>query len=352
VKRLALVLVGALAGCASESPELFQTPWPGRTEIPETPAGQDLAPSEVAIPTRAPSVATAVEPSLPAATAPAPEVAWTSPAPGASGVASREPIQIKFTEAMDAASTEQAFVAVGFTPKALVWRDGLTLLEINAEFEYADGTSGASPIEYAWALGPGARDRYGTPLAPQTAQFSTLRRFVEVLTPDTQAGLTGCEGALEEPADTRCKDVDQIWVGDTPFSTAENQQRYRGFLTYSLASIPDDAVVEAALLTVAPARVRGDQRAMGELHVERAQFDGLDAAAFEANPGATFAVIHPEDEAVSSDTVLWAVRDDHRDTGICQFRISFPQQTDRDDEADLTLFERTAQTLEVTYVAR
>lgn len=310
----------------------------------------------------------------------APHVLWTSPSDGESGVAAGAEIVIQFSEAMATAAVEAALTSNLPDEFSIRWDAGgsqLRLLPL-APLPYADGASQSKALTFTVAISEGATDQARNTLGGAEFSFSTMQRFQLELAPLEDVALSGGlasldfgesesdESELEDPTEDEwvdegppfasseeaCSRGTAFCVGDSLRSQNRSVQR-KVFLTFSLASLPDSVQVESAQLLVKSRQLLGDpfgEQGLGNLHIERTHFSQLGAAPFFADPDATVAVLSAGETEVQSDNISWVV-DEARERGLTQYRLTFPQQTNRDDIADLVVFERERQTLYVTYLA-
>lgn len=116
-----------------------------------------------------------------------PTIVSVSPANGATGVVANENIVITFSEPMDRSSTQDAFQSTDILPStvAYFWNQAGTVLTINpaSDFEYASGTDpGATARAYAVAITTTAEDESGNRLADDFEwSFRTMRRITQTI---------------------------------------------------------------------------------------------------------------------------------------------------------------------------
>ncbi|GHF54336.1 hypothetical protein HNQ07_003590 [Deinococcus metalli] len=123
----------------------------------------------------------------------APELLAISPADGAVGVHNDTNIELSFSQSMNRASVEAAYVSFSEGLRreqvTFVWNANSTKVTIDpkTDLKYADGT--AAPITYAFLVGASAAGQSGKTLNETEASFKTARRFTATL--GSQAALDG-----------------------------------------------------------------------------------------------------------------------------------------------------------------
>jgi len=119
---------------------------------------------------------------------------------------------------------------------------------------------------------------------------------------------------------------------------------YRGFLSFDLAGIPDEAVVTQAELRIFQPEVVGDPYGkLGQLVLKHVDYgSSLDADDFDAAELGSLPVsgpIPPGEWYASSDLVPWIAQDLAASRTRTQIRLQFSSETDGDTEADYARFE-------------
>ncbi|GGO19839.1 Ig-like domain-containing protein [Deinococcus humi] len=123
----------------------------------------------------------------------APELLAVSPANGAVGVRKDTNIELSFSQPMNRASVEAAYVSFSDGLRrdevTFVWNANGTKVTVDpkGDLSYADGT--AAPMTYSFLVGPSAASLSGGTLPESTVSFKTARLFKTVL--GSQAGLDG-----------------------------------------------------------------------------------------------------------------------------------------------------------------
>jgi hypothetical protein len=298
--------------------------------------------------------------SAPPGTAPLPgqsSVIWSSPADGEGGVRDDREVALQFSEAMNIPSVEAALSSTLPGRLTLSWEGGGSLLRVKAgeRLAYAEGPA-AAPLAFQINIAAGARALSGAPLAPSSVTFRTLRRIELLLEPSDDPELTGVAlSAPEAPPDagaaTPCLSADSLCAGDLPTSTGDWIQ-VKSFLSFDLEPLPRDAQLERARLRLVVDDVVGNPfgaRGLGSLHAERSWFSQIDPEAFRADPDATLAVFANGATQVESGDITWVIQE-ARERGLTQYRLTFPQTTNRDQASDLALFVPRRQRLELSYL--
>ncbi|MEY2935031.1 MAG: hypothetical protein RL033_5780, partial [Pseudomonadota bacterium] len=196
----------------------------------------------------------------------------------------------------------------------------------------------------------------GVPLAPSTLTFRTLRRIQLLLEPSDDRELTGVAlSAPAAPADAGaaapCLDPDSLCAGDLPSGSGDSIQ-VKSFLSFDLSPLPRSAQLESARLRLVLDEVVGNpfgSRGLGSLHAERSWFSQIDPDAFRADPDATLAVFSSGATEAESGDITWVIQE-ARERGVTQYRLTFPQTTNRDDASDLAVFLPRRQRLELSYL--
>lgn len=318
---------------------------------PEPPMDSLAAPLQ---PTSSSNTAPALAAPLPGQSA----VLWSSPAPGEAGVRDDREVVLQFSEAMNIPTVEAALQSTLPGRLLLSWEGGGSLLRLKASerMAYAEGPD-APPLEFQVSLGAGARALSGAPLAPASVTFHTLRRIELLLEPSDDPALTGvASSAAEAPPDAGaaappCLSTDSLCAGDLPTGSGDWIQ-VKSFLSFELAALPRDAQLERARLRLVVAELVGDpfgRRGLGSLHAERTWFSQINPEAFGADPDATLAVFANGATQTESGDITWVIQE-ARERGVTQYRLTFPQSTNRDEASDLAVFEPRRQRLELSYL--
>lgn len=327
-----------LASPGSTEPTEVADGVPTTTNGDDTPAGADTD-SDLAGP--APD-ADDVPPSLRA----------TSPTDGEVGVTSNTEIVLRFSESMDPSTTRAALrSSAGPVAATEAWHDGARELRLEPARPLAYAASDAPALTYVVDIAEGARDAAGNALPAQAFSFQTLRTVTQTLLPVESSELTGSFRGDGGAATESCAGV--ICVGDDVFSAEpESSAQYRGFLSFDLTELPAQLVeIVSARMRLEATSVQGDPfGVLGELRLERAAFDAVGPAAFEATPQATFAAMTDPELGATGEHILWAVTADLESDVLHQYRLNFDRGSNRDGASDLAIFAPEEQRLEITYL--
>lgn len=340
-------------------PDSAEPPGGSPTQIP---SGPDVAPPLGSGAQGEEDIATSnedIEPSAP------PEVLWTEPGDGERGVRADTDIAIQFSKSMDAASVERALRASIDAELHLSWEGAGSLLRIrpSAPLPYAEG-AGAEAPRLSIELSEGAKSSSGEELPRFALTFSTLRRVRLELTPSRDPELTGNvpsqsaerdAGSGEEPEAALtplCSNSGALLcAGDVP-DGADGWIQLKAFMTFDLRELPAEVEVESARLRIVTDGELGAPFApegLGNLHVERSNFGSLGRDAFDADPDAMLLALDGGSATGASGDISWVI-EEARDPGLTQYRLVFPQATNRDGASDLVTFVPSRQTLEITYL--
>lgn len=159
----------------------------------------------------------------------APEVLETAPVNEAKGVEASAVLVFRFSEPMDAESTEAAYASTELPAESVnfQWNDAGDTLTIipKTKLAYSEGDASVNANGYSVRIGMTATDREGESLAQDAKlTFSTLRRVTEL--PPLVTELTGT-------ARTSGAVLSSVYVGDTAMDVGQ-----RGLLTFSLEDVP------------------------------------------------------------------------------------------------------------------
>lgn len=343
VVTCSLAYAVAAMGCSSSTDSTIPeaaSPAAGETGSGVPGGGEPGAPSPGGSPT-------------PAQQAEGPHVLSSEPADHAKGVMSDAKIVIKFDRAMDTASVIDAYASMELPAEKVTfnWNTELDQLTItpNAPLEYAAGGPQIGANGYAVKLATSAKDKDGLPLAKDfSIAFSTLR-VISTHAPNVAAlsGRVLSNGAAGAAPS----------VGDYYSSGVERQAK--AFLTFDLTSIPDDAVVEKAMLSIAENTIVGTPDAsLGDLALHQVFFTAVDADAFSTEPvsGAQVGRItvlngpakrQAETTAMVKDDLANRLVRDNR----TQVRLLFPTLISGDDASDFVSLDIATVDLAVQYLA-
>ena len=261
-----------------------------------------------------------------------PAVLAVTPADGATGQRSDQPIVIQFSEPMNSEATEGAYqsddlpaASVSFT-----WDDSDTVLTITprAGLAYAAGALASPANTYHFGLDGSARNRAGQPLAAVRFSFSTLRQVSSELRADPARtgtwtdgegeGVHNCVRAAKAPYQPT------VCIGDDA-----NNVRYAGFLSFDLSVLPDNisSVVSARLQ--ANAVTYGAPEALGASRLEHVSFQQLGDTALRVEPLAPLGPFYSGPsllnvtQLVLSEDLAEAVQDDYANRAARQSRSQY-----------------------------
>ena len=287
-----------------------------------------------------------------------PTVVAFNPPSETTGHAKDVSIGVTFSEPMDRASVEATFtLTLSGTPRAasFSWsgdNDRVTVTP-SAGFSYGDNV--------AWTLSDGARDVAGNALSGATTRtFSIIKRVT--FTVRASGDMTG--HVYRDCGIFTCinrSDPSTISMGDWNDNASSHSRSYRGFIGFNLPTLPANATLLEATLTVRKTHVFGTPFGpdnLGTMALERVSYGPtLDAADFAG------AAVLPCGSVCSIDfygnpdpdgaiDVLKFVRADWAERSALsersQFRMRFANNNNDDDEADSLQYDKTP-TLTVTY---
>jgi Big-like domain-containing protein len=370
------VALGVLGGCGSvdggelyrelapgDTPELDRgfldasaTPSPGVTgpTASESTVGADT-PLEPVLGADAADPDPVLEPSPPAPPVDdvPPSIEWTLPADGDVAVTADAAIVIQFSEAMDTAATEAAYRGNLGDDVTFSWSAGNTRLTLEPVdgLAYASGREPLAALRYSVTFDD-ARDVAGNALGAASFAFSTLRHVRVELSPVLDPELTGSVRGDGQAPGGECAAA--LCAGDAsagPGGAPETQ--HKAFLSFDLDALPVQLIeLSDARIEVQGLDTEGDPFAgLGELHVERADFQRIGPAAFAADPDATLGVLESSGEPATSGDIAWVVQEDLATGRYSQYRLCFPQINDNDGATDLVRFEPAEQVLSISYWA-
>jgi hypothetical protein len=283
----------------------------------------------------------------------APSLRATYPTDREAGVTSNTEIVLEFSESMDRSTTRAALRTMsGPVAAEQEWSDGDRELRLSptVPLAYAAGDAETPALTYVVDIAEGARDAAGNVLPPQAFSFQTLRQVTQILLPVNSSELTGSFRADGAPASPSCAGA--VCVGDDAQRPGpESPAPYRGFLSFDLTELPESIELVSARIRLQATSIQGDPfDVLGELRLERAAFEAVGLAAFEAAPQATFAAMTDPELGATGEHILWAVQADLENEVLHQYRLNFDRDSDRDDTSDLAIFTPEAQQLEITYL--
>lgn len=232
-------------------------------------------------------------------------------------------IVVTFSEPMNQASAQAAFVPSGAAPvPTFSWNAAGTVLTINPKLTYPTATDpAAAATPYKFSISTLAKDLAGNALAASVNwQFSLLREI-------TQSFRYSGGGNV---VDGNARTLTYAGAGDTTSDLAD-----RGFLSYDISALPVGiAVFESATISTRIAGIVGDPFGLfGNLLIQSVAYASLDQAAFDAPPLHDLGVFVPATgtnaagDAVTKD-VLVALKDDYANrsarNNVSQYKLLFP----------------------------
>lgn len=270
-----------------------------------------------------------------------PTVVKITPGDRAVGLWRATDVVVTFSEPMDAQATAAA-LTVGTpaaVPGSITWDGTGTILTFKptAPFDYG--------ANVAIAVGPGARDRSGNPIATAAASSFKIvrleRRQLFGIGPD---GYVRSTGAVLAQA---------LVVGDT--ETMGKMESLRGFVTFDVSVLSPEAVVRTADLQVYQGTCNPRvYNKLGRLLCEPVVFgDTLEAQDYSiepvAPPGSLAGVLFtPADatrgwkHAAVEAAVQHAIAQQTERKGLLQFRIRFEIDRSNDAENDICGFSASS----------
>lgn len=288
-----------------------------------------------------------------------PVVVSVSPADGAVGVDNGQNIVITFSVPMDREATESAYQSesVPSGSVSFVWNDAGTELTIvpDAPLAYPVGDDPAlvPSRRVSFFISASATDLEGRSLSvPFESSFSLLRRVELTLFALQDRDLSGSFRSNDTYGAGQCARAQiNMCVGDVRVGNANAQ--YKGFISFELAELPEEAQSVSAELTLQITGMSGNPfGGLGGLVLEHASFDVIGAEAFSAqaldemgliaNAGGTGTI-------VSAD-VASAFMADRSERSMTQYRLSFEDNTDGDNTSDAIVSAWDTQTIDVSYL--
>jgi Big-like domain-containing protein len=282
-----------------------------------------------------------------------PVIEWTMPADGEVAVAAGVEIVIQFSEAMDRAATEAAYQGTLGDGVTFAWSRGATRLALRpaADLAYATGPEPLPALRYSVAF-TGASDLAGNMLSAEPFSFATRRQVQVDLSPVQDPALTGSVRGDGLALSGEC--VTALCAGDaSERNGGAPETQHKAFVSFDLDALPVSLIeLVSAQLAVKIEDTAGDPFAgLGELHVERSDFERVGSAAFDADPDATLGVLAAGADHVTSGNIRWVVQEDLAAGRYSQFRLCFPQINDNDGTSDLVRFAPGDQLLSISYLA-
>ena len=286
-----------------------------------------------------------------------PRVSSTIPADGATGVRRDTSLSIAFTEPMDRASVEAAFLSDTLPASALEfrWDSAGTLLNVvlGQPLSYATGgdPNQLAALRYDYRLSSDAHDLRGTPLPDTRVTFWTLREISVALSAQPDPDLTGnwrSDGIYG--TDACAQAGDSMCLGDSSFGP---NAIYRGFASFDLSALPSSLLeVSQAQLELPVNSILGTPfSGLGQLTFEHLRFTAIGPDAFNAPAQSS---IGSASSALIGGTLrqnaLDAVRSDLASAVLSQYRFHFQNASDGDAATDLLFSSRPGARLRVTYL--
>jgi hypothetical protein len=257
-----------------------------------------------------------------------PTIVSVSPADGETGVMADTVIRITFSEPMVRGTAEAAYQSADIPSAATTkrWSSDDTVLTItpNDELAYSAGAKNdlafAAKV-YAVEMTDTAEDEAGNRLVPKSWNFTTLRRFNQVLTADGNDVRRYSSGANRS-----CGNLD---LGD--YRTNET---LAGFVQFDLSELaPGTKTFESATLYGERIGGAGNPRALSGIHLAEFEED-ITTADLETPTGPDLGVFLDSLTSVPSMDVLPAMTSSYAADGLVQFRLRALPDTDGDDADD------------------
>ncbi len=321
----------------------------------------------------------AVDVKIPVPDVTPPTVVSVDPPNGATGKYNTQPITVTFSEPMNQVATQAAYQSADLPASAVTFTwgtDGKVMtVKPNAPLEYKVVPSpNDAARSYSFALTSTATDLAGNKLAGLNSSFSTLKQVTMVIS--SVDALTG--SAAGGATSFACPD---ICVGD-----AVENLGLRGFVTFSLFSLPSDLSVENivdANLNFAYKSISGEIACrsfdssqqtirINDFFIESVSFNTLNNNIYELQTNNlvykqdyTGDIIfcdknitwYPNNTVNNKVNTLAAVKKDWENrksrNSLSQYRFRFGLQTDVNGKADYIDFVKSgsgAPRLEITYL--
>jgi hypothetical protein len=286
-----------------------------------------------------------------------PAIISVTPEDGASGVSNDANIVIRFSEPMDQQATEAAYQSESLPSDSVsfIWNEDGTELTIVPDqlLEYA---TGAVPDEVearrvTFFVSASATDVEGRRLGqPYEGSFSLLRQIEFTLFAVQDRDLSGSFRSNDTYGAGDCaRGQINMCVGDV--RVAGQSEQYRGFISFELLPVPDEAVDVSALLSLQIADTSGNPFGnLGDLMLEHASFDEIGPDAFSADALDDLGAIAEPGGAILSADVTSAVIADHLERDVTQYRLRFEDETDGDGLSDTMISAWDTQTIDVSYL--
>lgn len=247
------------------------------------------------------------------------------------GVLPETYIQLRFSEAMDKVATQAAFsiTSPAGVTGTFQWNAATNRMTFRPSANLPYGAS------VAWSISSAAKDAAGNPLAAASRSFKVaVRSSIDLPSIPALDGYVGANGGTV--------------LNNTTFSTGDDatNQEIRGFLSFSLVSLPIDLVrIESATLNVYQVAVLGNPYGvLGGVQVQSVPYGTtLEAADFSAAAVAYVGALSASAtlgwkqlEATSPAQNDWAYRASR--SSLSQFRLSCPTATNADASQDLSVW--------------
>jgi hypothetical protein len=241
-------------------------------------------------------------------------------------------IVITFSEPMNKASVQSAFVPSGAAPvPTFSWNASATELTINPNLTYPAATDpAAATTPFKFSVTTLAKDLAGNALAANVNwQFSLLREISQSFR--YRGGGNFTDGVRASTF---------VGAGDTSTDLAT-----RGFLNYDISALPAGIVTfESATINTRLAGITGDPFGLfGNLLIQSVSYSSVDQAAFDAPPLHDLGVFvaatgsNAVGDVVSKD-VLVALKDDYANRtardNASQYKLLFPGSPNANSIAD------------------
>lgn len=304
-------------------------------------------------------------PSEPGGPAPAPPekpagpvVLSVSPEDGARGVRNDASIVLTFSEAMDRASTQAAYLSevIPSNSVSFEWSEGDTVLSIvpSTPPAYASGAD-AELVEarrVAFFLSASASSQSGSPLArPYEFSYSLLRQVELSVFAIQDRDLSGSFRSNDTYGAGQCaRDEVNMCVGDV--RVAGSSQQMRGFISFEALPLPDEISQLSAELTLEITGMSGNPFGnLGGLVLEHLSFEAIGADAFGADALEEIGLIASDGGAgsqINADVSSALLASSGSE--LYQYRLRFEDATDGDNNSDAIVSAWDTQRLDVSYL--
>jgi hypothetical protein len=288
-----------------------------------------------------------------------PFIVSVSPANGAKGVEGDATLVITFSEPMDEAATESAYLSEDLPSSdvSFAWNADSTVLTITPllALELATGVDpeAVTALDYTYVVSDLARDKAGESLLARAFSFSTAREITQTFAAIQDRDLTGNFRSNGSYGNGDCARNNQttVCIGD---SAMPADFQFMGFMSFDLRSLPSDLTrITMAELSLEVLDSPGNAfNSLGDMLADHVSFDIIGTDAFGAAPIDSLGVIatNANDGALIALDVLGAVESDRVAERMSQFRLRFEEVTDDDGNADVIVSDWSTQQIRVVFL--